>query len=612
MTEKIDQKFEDRDGLTEEIWKIINESDKINKGELIFLEKNPDVIKKVAVGKEYETLLDRYDSGLFEEFYYDGLIDLVKKEISYKKLKIKSEIVSFKNLIWDKITFVYDGGKIETEDYEMIENNKDVLDDWVEENYEKLFEIKDEKNEEKLKNKILEIISQILKEIAEKEKKEGLSPKEEKKFNDLENKLKKILDEVDAKLGNNSIKGAERDELRNKQTELGAILRALYNKEDSAKILKYIKEAKNLSGEEKGALFKISGTSADELIEKEGQEKEIIERIKAKFREYITIEDRIINQENAKSAAERNEKRIGAAETRKKVYEHVLSRADWDLETYRKAVESNHDKTKGFTTISDRRYEELIKIIAGEKASPAKEKDFEIKRRKIFETLKNREQEIGNKLLNAEEFFIKNIEGKVNEDEEKRVNVLLNDANQAFSEFVKDTENRNFDEAENRFNEAMETVETALNLMTEILKAKKEELTPEEKAKKETLDFFGVEIGDRVVVVNLAGEEYKGIVSGVEITPLGNYLGVDMLGGAHVPIPKEEKFRNNVKKEKIIPPEYAECIKKMEEIAEMLKKEYDEKIKDSEFITDKVKSDFFAALQEDKRILEELKAEAGK
>lgn len=64
--------------------------------------------------------------------------------------------------------------------------------------------------------------------------------------------------------------------------------------------------------------------------------------------------------------------------------------------------------------------------------------------------------------------------------------------------------------------------------------------------------------------------------------------------------------------EKIISPEYAERIKKMEEIAEMLQKEYNEKIKDSEFITGKEKSDFLAAIQEDKKLLEELKAEAGK
>lgn len=356
MVEKIDQKFEDQDGLAEEIWKFVKKSDTFSKEDFVFLEKNPDVIQKIASGKEYEMLLDRYDTGLSDEAYYDGLIDLVKKEISYK-------IVGLKNLIWDKITDMCDSGKIETEDCEMIQNNKDVLDDWVEGNYEKLSEVKDEKNEEKLKNKNLEIVSQILKEITEKENKPLVAEEKklstEEQIDNLEKELKKILGEVDVRLGNNSIKGAERDELRNKQTELGAILRAVFNKEDLEKISKYIKEAKNLSSEEKDSLFKIIGTSFDELIEKESQEKEVIEKLRAKLREYVEIENKIINKET-------DEIKKGEAETRKRTYEHMINRSDWDLETYRKAVESEYSKGKGFKSLNKERYIELMNIITAE------------------------------------------------------------------------------------------------------------------------------------------------------------------------------------------------------------------------------------------------------
>lgn len=372
-------------------------------------------------------------------------------------------------------------------------------------------------------------------------------------------------------------------------------------------------EKTSLSPEED---FKISGTSADELIEKENHEKEIIEKIKVKFREYIIIEDGIINQENAKSVAERNEKRMGAAKTRKRVYTHILSRADWDLETYKKAVESNYDKTRGFTAISDKRYEELIKIIAGGEAVPAKE--FEIKKREktsgIIDNLRNKGQEIKNKLLDVDRKFISEFEGKADQSEKEQINALLNDANQAFAEAVENLENKNFNEAENRFNKAAETAEIALNLINEILKAKKEalekELTLKEKAKKEILEFFGVEIGDRVIVSVDGKNEYKGIVSGVLITPFESSLEVDLGSLGKIPVPK--KFKDSVKKEKILSPEYAGRIKKMEETAKMLQKEYNEKIKDSEFLTDKVKSDFLAALQQDKKLLEELKTEAEK
>lgn len=345
----------------------------------------------------------------------------------------------------------------------------------------------------------------------------------------------------------------------------------------------------------------------DELIEKEGQEKEIIERIKAKFREYIAIEDRIINQENAKSAAERNEKRMSAAETRKKVYEFILNRANWNLETYKKAIESNHDKTKGFIAISDKRYEELMKIILGKEAPPAKE--FEIKKKEIPENLKNKKQEVEDKLLNAERIFTRDIASKADENKKNQVNTLLHDAHQAFYEALDALDGENFSKAENRFNEAMETAEMALNLINEILNTNKEpsekELTPEEKAKKETLEFFGVEIGDRVVVAGSAGKEYRGIVSGVVITPFESSLEVNIEGFGKIPILKKNK--DNIRKEKIIPPEYAGRIKKMEEKAEMLQKEYNEKIKDSEFLTDKEKSEFLAALKEDKKLLNELK-----
>lgn len=502
MVEKIDQKFEDQDGLAEEIWKFVKKSDTFSKEDFVFLEKNPDVIQKIASGKEYEMLLDRYDTGLSDEAYYDGLIDLVKKEISYKKLKIKSEIVGLKNLIWDKITDMCDSGKIETEDCEMIQNNKDVLDDWVEGNYEKLSEVKDEKNEEKLKNKNLEIVSQILKEITEKENKPLVAEEKklstEEQIDNLEKELKKILGEVDVRLGNNSIKGAERDELRNKQTELGAILRAVFNKEDLEKISKYIKEAKNLSSEEKDSLFKIIGTSFDELIEKESQEKEVIEKLRAKLREYVEIENKIINKET-------DEIKKGEAETRKRTYEHMINRSDWDLETYRKAVESEYSKGKGFKSLNKERYIELMNIITAEVeviAGTGEEKILKIEDSKKTPEKSEEEikqeiekmilSELDEEILRMREILkVQKEEGKITDMEEYlnkyRIFSLwthnvkdIATAKEMIGEAFKEKGGISAEEARRLYG----ILEIPENEINELVKA--EELTPEERENKET------------------------------------------------------------------------------------------------------------------------------
>lgn len=215
----------------------------------------------------------------------------------------------------------------------------------------------------------------------EKKEEKKMSLEEEKQLDGLERGLRKILDETDRKIGDNLIMGTERDTLRIKQENIGKILSAVFKKVSPKRVLRFIKEAEGLSKAEKDSFFRIVGTSLDEFIQKENQEKEIIEKLKRKMREYVASEDEIIKEENAKDESERNVNRLNNAITRKSSFEYMISRNDWDLEFYNESIIENSKNAiiingvtkKKFASISSLKLAELMKIIAGEEVFFAEE-----------------------------------------------------------------------------------------------------------------------------------------------------------------------------------------------------------------------------------------------
>lgn len=119
-----------------------------------------------------------------------------------------------------------------------------------------------------------------------------------------------------------------------------------------------------------------------------------------------------------------------------------------------------------------------------------------------------KEQKVKNKLLNVERFFVNEFEGRVDKKEEDRVNIFLNDINEAFTDGSEALENKNFDEAIRRFDEVAETAESALNLMNEILKAKKAVLLETDKIIKTLPE---AEIAERIRKIEKEINDYSEI-----------------------------------------------------------------------------------------------------
>lgn len=208
----------------------------------------------------------------------------------------------------------------------------------------------------------------------------------------------------------------KKDDILKRIDELGII----YKSKDENEAVLLIKKAKTLNEKEKNNLFNILGVSKqdleDEVNNKERQEKEIIEKIRAKFETYIKKENdiieflkNIIQKESDAEKIESAEKRKTNALLRKDAFIRILEKKDWFLEDYAEAILQHHTPPKGgFSFIDDKRFAELSLILKGNETLSGKsdevikqEVDMAYKEM-ISRAEKNAEEEIRRGIL---EFF---------------------------------------------------------------------------------------------------------------------------------------------------------------------------------------------------------------